>query len=153
MQITYLLHPIKVHDCYVYCMLCPIRSHVTLLTRYHQKRQELEKLRCDLADTEAKLATQEVLLNEVSELIETTGESIPSALEFSADISLEDTGSTVSYFKILYIFKNQTVEFLFSVCLSARYCSTAIFGTSLDSYLVTWNFKVNRFNTFIDQGH
>lgn len=79
-------------------MLCRIRFHVTLLTRYHQKRQELEKLRCDLADTEAKLATQEVLLNEVSELIETTGENIPSALEFSADISLEDTGSTVSYF-------------------------------------------------------
>lgn len=65
---------------------------------YHQKRQELEKLRCDLADTEAKLATQEVLLNEVSELIETTGENIPSALEFSADISIDDTGSSPSMF-------------------------------------------------------
>ncbi|XP_056003157.1 tyrosine-protein kinase Fer-like isoform X2 [Ostrea edulis] len=60
---------------------------------YHQKRQELEKLRCDVADTESKLATQEVLLKEVLDLIETTGDNIPSALEFSVEIPLDDTGS------------------------------------------------------------
>ncbi|XP_078328610.1 tyrosine-protein kinase Fer-like isoform X2 [Crassostrea virginica] len=63
---------------------------------YHQKRQELDKLRCDLSDTEAKLTTQEVLLKEVTEVIDAAGDNIPSALEFSVEISLDDTGSGTS---------------------------------------------------------
>ena len=46
-----------------------------------------------MSDTEAKLTTQEVLLKEVTEVIDAAGDNIPSALEFSVEISLDDTGS------------------------------------------------------------
>ncbi|XP_062566100.1 tyrosine-protein kinase Fer-like [Saccostrea cucullata] len=65
---------------------------------YHQKRQEVEKLRCDLADTQAKLTTQEALLKEVTEVIDAAGENIPTALEFSVEIPLDDGSVSSSKF-------------------------------------------------------